>query len=479
MASLQVRIPLLGAAVLAASLAIAAVLAFWFILFTRREAIEDALIREQRRVERALPQLVGEADGSNGIPDAEGLRLAAERYFRLNPGSDAYFTIVRVGDEVVAADDGPDVIERLHASGRIPRNRIPGIETLDTPLGAIVSLLTEIRVADGPPATLQVVAPIEPARAEALRALTWLGVASVSSLALTGGLLALALRRALRPLHTLASTAGTAELDALSLRVPEPRRMDEVGILAREFNRMLERLEAAAAGQRGFMATVSHELRTPVTIASGHIQVLESVGAESPRERAEALSLVRRELVRMRRLVDDLMTVARSKTEGFVVRRPVTLAALFDDLRLRLTGLGTRPVDVLRAPELTIEADRERLAQAVLNLVVNADVHTPAGGHIEVGARREADAVAIAVRDEGPGIDPAIRDTMFEPFVTGGGGHRSSGLGLAVVAAVVEAHQGTVDVDTGPGGTTFTIHLPMAGIEERATGDPGSPLGRT
>lgn len=463
MASLQVRVPLLGAFVLAVSLAAAAFLAFGLILFTRQENLEDTLLREQRRLERALPQLITEVGGREGTaPDTETLRLAAERYLRLNPGTDAYFTIVSVGGAVLTSDEGPDAVERLYVSGQVPRNPPPGLETLNTPEGRMLSLLTILPVADGPPATLQVLAPLEPARAEAFRALAWLGVASVASLLLVGSLLALILRRALEPLHALASMAGTTELEDLSLRVPEPGRMDEVGILTREFNRMLERLEVAAEAQREFMATVSHELRTPVTIASGHIQVLETLGDVSPQERTEAVSLVRGELGRMQRLVEDLMAMARSKAEGFVVKRPMALSSLFEDLELRLAGLGIRPVELGPAPELTVDADRERLAQAVLNLIVNADAHTPDAARIEVGARTEGESAAIFVRDDGPGIDPAIRDSMFEPFVTGGGHNPSSGLGLAVVAAVVEAHDGEIEVATGPAGTTFTLVIPAS-----------------
>jgi two-component system OmpR family sensor kinase len=459
---LSIRVPLIAAIVLAVSLAVAAWLAFALILVTGRDNLDAAMAREQGRVERSLPLLIEEAGGDrDSAPDPQTLRPAAERYFRINPGTDLYITIIRIGDTVVTADDGPDMAEELRERGAIPEDLVPGRHTFDTPLGEIVSRVAALPVAEGH-ASVQIVAPTEPVRAEAFRALRWLGVASIVSLLVAGGLLALVLRRALRPLKALAATAGRAELEDLGLRVPEPERMDEVGVLTREFNRMLDRLEEAAEGQREFMATVSHELRTPVTIASGHIEVLGTLGDSSPEERARTVALVRDELIRMQRLVEDLMAVARSKAEGFIVKRPMRLPAFFDDLRLRLTGLGlgTRRIDVGVAPDLTFEADQERLAQAVLNLVVNADVHAPANTPIEVGARVEGNDLALFVRDEGPGIDPAIRDTMFEPFVVGNGAGGSTGLGLAVVAAVVEAHAGEVEVESHPGATTFTLRLP-------------------
>lgn len=468
--SLQVRIPMLGMAILTASLAIATVVAFQLILLTRHDDVVDALTREQRQVQRSLPQLAEEVgdEGSSSLR-SDTLRAAAERYFELNRGVDLYMTIVRVEDAVLTSDDGPDTVQRLEP-GEIPQNRHPGLETLDTDFGEILSLQALVPMSDGAPATVQVVAAVEPIRAEAWRALIWLGVASAASLVVGGIVLALMLRRALTPLHALASSmAGAVELEDLGLRVPEPREMNEVGVLTREFNRMLERLEGAAAGQREFMASVSHELRTPVTIARGHIEVLESVGAEKTRDRAETVALVREELIRMQRLVDDLMAVARSRTDEFVVKRPVALPAFFDDLGLRLTGLGTRPVSLGPVPEISIDADGERLAQAVLNLIVNADVHTPQGSRIEVGARDEGEAAAIFVQDRGPGIDPSIRDTMFEPFVKGSAETQPGGVGLAVVAAVVDAHEGKIEVATGPGGTTFTLRIPIGSSHDETS----------
>jgi two-component system OmpR family sensor kinase len=459
-ASLRARISLLGSIVLAVGLAVTAVLTFELIQYTRESDLKSDFIAEQRDLKRSLSSLIAEAGGGEGsTPDTATLRVAAVRYFRLNPGVDDYLTIVRVGDAVVTSKQGPDMVQRLQELGEIPQNRLPGLATLATPLGEILSLRAPLPVAGGTSASLQIVAPIAPIRAEAFRALLWLGVASAGSLVLGYLLLTWILRRALSPLDALASAAGEAELENLTFRVPEPKRSDEIGVLTREFNRMLVRLEEAAAGQRKFMATASHELRTPVTIARGHIELLQSVGVEDARIRAETVELVKKELVRMQRLVDDLMAVARSSAEGFVVMRPLSLRAFFEDLELRLAGLDMRSVSLAPVPELTIEADGERLAQAVLNLVVNAVVHTPEGTHVEVGAREDGDAVAIFVRDDGPGIDPAIRDTMFVPFVKGGSADQSSGLGLAVVAAIVEAHDGTVRVETGERGTTFTIRI--------------------
>ncbi len=464
MPSLQVRIPLLATAILAVSLGVAAALAFELLLITGRNELEQVLRREQHRFQRSLPRMIEEVrEEASHPPDTATLRLAVERYFQLNSGTDAYLTIVRIGDDVLRAEEGPAALGRVEDRGQLPVGRSSGLETLDTSEGEILSLTTELAVADPAPATLQVAAPLSPVRAGAVQALTRLGIASLVSLALGGTVLALVLRRALRPLHALASMAREAELEDLSLRVPEPKTTDEVGILARELNRMLERLERAMAGQREFMATVSHELRTPVTIARGHIEVLESLGAESAEDRRQIVSLVRDELLRTQRLVEDLMTLARSKAEDFVIKKPMALSDFFEDLGLRVSGLGIGEVTLHPPPDTTIEADAERLAQAALNLILNAAVHTEPGTRIEVGARNRGEFVEVFVRDDGLGIAPSLLPAIFEPFVKGEtkAGRRSSGLGLAVVAAVVRAHEGTIDVGTGTGGTTITLRLPV------------------
>ena len=111
-----------------------------------------------------------------------------------------------------------------------------------------------------------------------------------------------------------------------------------------------------------------------------------------------------------------------------------------------------------------VEADQARLAQSLLNLVMNASRHTPPGTAVRVDARREGDGLCLALADDGPGIDPAIRDVVFEPFVTtrGDGSGRGAGLGLAVVKTLTEAQRGSVHLSTGPTGTTVTLRFPLA-----------------
>lgn len=139
-----------------------------------------------------------------------------------------------------------------------------------------------------------------------------------------------------------------------------------------------------------------------------------------------------------------------------------------DDLRERLAGLALGSVTVDSSLPAVIEADPGRVAQCLLNLVVNADVHTPPGTDITVDANLTDTHVCLAVSDRGPGVDPRIADRVFEAFVTtrDGGAARSSGLGLAVVRVLTEAQGGTVDLATSPTGTRVSLCFPIPKIQD-------------
>jgi signal transduction histidine kinase len=244
--------------------------------------------------------------------------------------------------------------------------------------------------------------------------------------------------------------------------VPEPERHDEIGVLAHEFNRMADRIAAGDEERRRLLAAVSHELRTPLAVAQGHLEMFESVPRGDDAARAELAAVLRDELGRLARVVGDLTTVASGDGGYEVDAGPVFVPDVLDDLRARLPGLGLDHVRVAGAPApVVVSADQDRLAQSLLNLVVNADLHTPDGTTVTVTAEVEGTDVALAVRDDGPGLDPAVRDRAFEPFAStrSNGPRRSSGLGLAVVKALTEAQGGTVELVTGPAGTTVTLRF--------------------
>jgi two-component system, OmpR family, sensor kinase len=311
-------------------------------------------------------------------------------------------------------------------------------------------------------------------------------VAVVGGLALltAGTLSAVAVRRALRPLERVADTAGrVAELPlsrgavALPDRVPaeyaDPQT--EVGKVALSLNRMLDHVAAALTDRqqsedqvRQFVADASHELRTPLAAIRGYSELTRRAPYELPEELRHSLSRIESESVRMSRLVEELLLLARLD-EGRPLRsEPVELGDLLADVMSDARAAGPDHVWCLTLPDAPVEirGDAERLHQVFANLLTNARVHTPPGTTVEVRLDGTADATIVTVSDDGPGIAPELQPTLFERFVRGDSSRSrragSTGLGLSIVRAILEAHTGTVTVDSRPGRTVFTATLPPA-----------------
>lgn len=465
--SLRVRLPLMAAAILAVSLGLATVVAYEILVTVGHRDLQAVMERERDRFYLSIRELVAETPAE--LPLTERLTRAGARYLALNPSNETYVSVIRIdGQRPLASASGPSMLRPLLESGEIPLSEPGRLQEVGSDQGELRSLVAPI-VLDGRRVGLyQVLAPLQPISDATGQSLLRMLLVAAISLVVGALLLAFALSRTLRPLSQLATAARSTEFEDLGHRVPQPEREDEVGQLAREFNAMLARLESAAQSRRDFLAAVSHELRTPITIARGHVETLERLSEESLV--SETAGVLREELERVARLVEDLMALARSETPGFTIRRPVSLSLFFDDLRLRLSGLGTEGIELHAPPDVWVSADANRLGQALLNLIVNARVHTPPGTVITVGARAEGEVVAFFVSDNGPGIDPGIRERVFEPFTRGEAsrvGYQSTGLGLAVVRAIVVAHEGTVDLRSDVTGTEVTIRI-------RAVASPGS-----
>lgn len=458
--SLAVRLPALAALVLALSLGLSLLLSYQLLATTGERDLDHSLGRELARFTRAVQTSTAEQGGAATAPV---VARAVGDYYVLNPGSPTYLTVVRLGTGVVVSPSPPAELADLSVRLAIPAPTREGSETLPSEAGPLRSLSTAIVVDGAPIGQVQVVGRAQPISDATASSLTWLAVLAGSSLLLGGGAIGIALVRALRPLRDLAATAQrTGRLEHLGERVAEPARPDEVGRLAAEFNHMLGRLEDSAHERTAFLAAISHELRTPVTVARGHLETLERRGADDPARVRATTRLVREELTHLGRLVDDLLALARAPLNDFVVPRDVRLDRLLADLELRLEGLDLRHVETLPPPEVAVALDPARIQQALLNLAVNATVHTPPGTRVIVEARVSDGRLRLVVSDDGPGIDAAVRERVLEPFVRSTGDrHDSSGLGLAVVDAVVRAHGGVVGIETGADGTTVTLDLPV------------------
>jgi signal transduction histidine kinase len=329
----------------------------------------------------------------------------------------------------------------------------------ETPVGAVEYLAVPFLV-DGVPNGVFVVASFRDLQRADTEAAS-LAAAIVGLVMLViGSVLAVRLaERILAPVRLVTRTARSISETDLSRRIPV-RGYDEISELSGTFNEMLERLEAAFATQRRFIDDASHELRTPITVIGGHLELM----GDEPEERRRTMELVSDELDRMSRLVDDLLTLARTEQPDFLRLRVVDVDELTIRMLQNARGLAPRDWHLDGAAEGRATIDEQRLMQAILQLAANAVRHTADGERVTVGSEIRDGHVRFWVRDSGPGVLPQDRDRIFERFFRGRSGHRRSdgaGLGLSIVQAIAEAHGGRVELDSEPGqGATFTVVVP-------------------
>lgn len=288
-------------------------------------------------------------------------------------------------------------------------------------------------------------------------------------IALLGALVAAYLigTRVSRPLRRMAAVAARVDAGDLDPRIHEPgAHDDEVRVLADAFNHMLDRLTAAFAGQRAFVADASHELRTPLTVIRGQMEVLAAHPSPSGEEVRRVERLVAAEVARIGRLVDDLLLLAKTEQTEFLRLESIDLQGYVEELWDGMTLLAERRFELLPVPAGTLRADPDRLAQALRNLVRNAIDHTaPGDGLLRLQVEALADRrVRFVLDDDGPGIPLEQRERVFHRFHrTGSGRSRSggTGLGLAIVRAIAEAHGGSVRAHASPeGGARIELELP-------------------
>ena len=304
-----------------------------------------------------------------------------------------------------------------------------------------------------------------------------IGMAVIAACALLGWY---GVRRAFRPLTQIEDTAAAIAAGDLTRRIPEPTTRDEVASLSRSLNAMLAQIEqsfavreASEERMRQFVADASHELRTPLAAVRGYAELFRQGAVTEPEDVAGAMRRIEDEAIRMGGLVEDLLLLTRLDSQRPLQTGPVDLTVLAADAVQDARALdSTRQVRLLGLAgdiqPTTIEGDEARLRQVVTNLVGNAVNHTPPGTDIEIAVGSGAGRAKLEVRDHGDGVDPVRARKVFERFyradasrVRGNGG--GNGLGLAIVAAIVNAHGGRVGVAATPGGgATFVVDLPTA-----------------
>jgi len=293
-----------------------------------------------------------------------------------------------------------------------------------------------------------------------------LGVLGGTVLALLAGLATA--QRAMRPVVELTKAARAVERTRdPSRRLPHPEADDEVAELARTLENMLAALgdarsqtQAMLDRQREFVADASHELRTPLTSVLANLELLAE---ELDGEQADSAHAALRATRRMRRLVGDLLLLARADANRAPPQRPTDLAEVVTEAAAELGPLADEHDLSISVESAVVPGVRDDLHRMVLNLLENAVQHTPPGTRISATVTGDGAAAKIVVEDDGPGIDPAIERRVFDRFVRGAGdGGRGSGLGLAIVRAVAESHGGTVLLarPRDGQGTRFEISIP-------------------
>lgn len=259
-----------------------------------------------------------------------------------------------------------------------------------------------------------------------------------------------------KPVQSLASAAHQVA-NGNYHAVPRLAGDDEIAELSHALHAMALQLQAGEEAQREFVQNASHELKTPLMNIQGYAEALKD-GIYSGDEAAKCLDVIARETVRMQKLVNDMiyLSTITSRPER-LVKEDVRLRDLFGAAEESTRGIvveAGRELLVTEPPEIVLAGDFDKLVRALTNLIANATRY--ARQRIELSASVKGSAVTITVRDDGPGIDPALGEQAFERFSRGEGGQ--TGLGLAIVKAIVVSHSGTITV-TNDHGAVFTITL--------------------
>jgi two-component system OmpR family sensor kinase len=314
-----------------------------------------------------------------------------------------------------------------------------------------------------------------------VQAFLLLGVLGGAVLALLAGLFVS--ERAMSPIKELTSAAREiGRTEDTRRRIPRPEAEDEIAELARTLEGMLGALDASRTRtqtmlerQREFVADASHELRTPLTSVLANLEILAE---ELEGEQSETAEAALRSTRRMRRLVGDLLLLARADARRSQPHRPTDLGQILIEAAAELGPMAEQHELLVHAEPAIVLGARDELHRLILNLLENAVRHTPPGTRVRARTTTVGNEAVLVVEDEGPGIPSELSGRVFERFVRGGrDGGRGSGLGLAIVRSVAEAHGGSVRLEpTAPEaqmkGTRFLIHLPR-----EPSGDASRPAG--
>jgi len=276
---------------------------------------------------------------------------------------------------------------------------------------------------------------------------------------------------ALRPMGRMAAVARDISGTELSRRIGLRGPDDELKDLADTFDEMLDRLQASFEDQRRFVQDTSHELRNPLAVTRANLELVIDDPGATTEELRDAARIAHTSTERLSHIIDDLVTEARVGVPRST-STTVDLAALTDEVAIELAASASGrkiTIDVVAdadtdpvAHRPVVKGDEAALRRALTNLVVNAIRLAPEGSTVTLRSGIDEDCATVSVGDEGPGIDPADQEAVFERFWRGSGAGKGLGLGLSIVRQVAQRHGGNVHVRSAAGeGSTFTIRLPM------------------
>jgi signal transduction histidine kinase len=293
----------------------------------------------------------------------------------------------------------------------------------------------------------------------------WALLASLAAALATTAFLAVHLTRSIRRLSI--ATAQVAD-GAFTEPLPVTSR-DEIGELARSFNRMADRLREVGRLKEEFFSHISHELRTPLTSVkeATHLLLDRVQGPLTPKQ-VRLVEIIATSSDRLLRLVNQVLELSRLRERLLPLeRRPVDIEKIvvrgLEELRPQIEEKGLAIGRATSGADFSLEGDEDRLLRVIVNLVGNAVKFTPHGGAVTVGLTDLGSAVEIAVEDTGIGIPAGEISTIFDPYKQAHRGRGGSGLGLAIVKGLVEAHGGSVDAESAAGrGSRFRVRLPRS-----------------
>lgn len=351
------------------------------------------------------------------------------------------------------ASRDPEVRRKMRRRAQMMRGRRGGPWRFRQGFGCIFGILFLVVVASIVTAVGSVLSNLEPIPV-VITALVAIGIIAALARGTAG---------AARDLDTMLAATRRVEDGDYGVRIGRTRSdLPPIQELASGLDTMAARLEENEEQRRTLLADVSHELRTPLAVITGNLEaVLDGVYPPDPAHLTPILDETRV----MARLIDDLRTISLSEA-GMLALHPeptdpdVLIGEVLQAFAPTASAAGITLSTESSGDLPILEIDPVRIREVLSNLVANALRHTPAGGTVTVGGSADAGSVVLVVRDTGPGIDPALLPHVFDRFVKGAGS-RGSGLGLPIARGLVEAHGGSITVDSvAGGGSTFRVELP-------------------